>query len=335
MKRHHESPATCPISISSVACKEGYAKVYYHVRNNSGVLEKQKFQLFYRVFRPNSLKMGRPPIICIHGGLGLPSDYLLPIVDSIPYRTIIMYDQLGCGRSSVAPSTLDSFSIQNSVEDFKSLLKTLNIEEFHLYAHSAGACIAYEYLKDMCSRSLAESDSTDKTVTKNKCKCLSVVFSSSSFHIQLAKDLADNLEHQVTQEIMSTSSNITASQVAEKIRTSYICRTPRIPFQLKAAYAKTGLIWKGLDVIKDYVAESMLEGYEYLPPLLLLRGEYDFISEELVFQGWANVFCGKDIECVSMKDCSHMPFLEDPTTHGSIINEFYSRHDGESLDDKI
>lgn len=320
---HKEAPFT----ISSVACTEGFIRVPRSYRNQQNILiEQKKYSVFYRIFRPNSITCStHPPIVVIHGGLGLPSDYLLPIVDNVPYRCVIMYDQLGCGKSD-SPSDLAAYSIETSVDDLQSLLDKLKITQFHLYAHSAGTCIAYEYLKKVCAQASEEGHGDGEGQNNGLGRhCLSAVFSSGSFHIQLAKDLADEMENAVKEDILSTCDQINPSQVAERIRTSCICRTQNMPVQLKAAYSKAGRIWKGLEVIHDYIAESPLEGQDMIPPIMLLRGEHDFISEELFFQGWRNIFCGTLPECVTMKGCSHMPMLEDQALHGRVINSFYSK----------
>lgn len=39
------------------------------------------------------------PLVVLHGGPSVPSDYLYPLAGVVPYRTIIYFDQLGCGKS--------------------------------------------------------------------------------------------------------------------------------------------------------------------------------------------------------------------------------------------
>ena len=39
------------------------------------------------------------PVLCLHGGPGMPHDYLEPLEDLAVSRPVIFYDQLGCGRS--------------------------------------------------------------------------------------------------------------------------------------------------------------------------------------------------------------------------------------------
>src|SRR5580692_12753076 len=42
------------------------------------------------------------PLLCLHGGPGMPHDYLEPLAGLAEARPVIFYDQLGCGRSEPA-----------------------------------------------------------------------------------------------------------------------------------------------------------------------------------------------------------------------------------------
>lgn len=54
-----------------------------------------------RVFRPMSMSSRQAAaVLVLHGGPSVPSDYLYPLVDFVPYRCMVYFDQLGCGRSS-------------------------------------------------------------------------------------------------------------------------------------------------------------------------------------------------------------------------------------------
>lgn len=66
------------------------------------------FSLAYKIFRPMTLSSQQAcPILVLHGGPSVPSDYLFPLVDVVPYRSIIFFDQLGCGRSD-SPEHVDA-----------------------------------------------------------------------------------------------------------------------------------------------------------------------------------------------------------------------------------
>lgn len=303
------------------------------------------------------------PLVVLHGGLGLPSDYLIPLVDQMtsPDRCIIFHDMLGCGRSE-SPSSIDMYSIPDAVHDLHLLLVTLRVDRFHIYAHSAGVVIAYEYLK-MYNHGWEEHGNINHTTntspnhasssTTKPC-CISAVFSNGSFHIGLAKESTEEMEQRFvtlhpehcggSDEPMIQNENL-----KEELRKQVICRTDHIPLPLQKAYDKAGQVWKGLNVIQDYNAATTsttccctchdIRCKHCIPPILLLRGEYDFIVKELSVDGWVHVLSEHhcttrsemespmDIQYITMKGCSHMPMLEDPVAHGVILNAFYKKHD--------
>jgi len=103
------------------------------------------YQLFYTYIEREGSK--EIPVVTIHGGPGIPSTYLWPLQDVIDRkRNVLYHDQLGCGKSD-RPKKESSYSIAQIVEDLEILLRYMGFPEFHLYGHSFGGVIAYEYLK--------------------------------------------------------------------------------------------------------------------------------------------------------------------------------------------
>jgi len=61
-----------------------------------GYVEVPGGRVWYQIVGPD-----RPgiPLLCLHGGPGMPHDYLEPLAGLAASRPVIFYDQLGCGRS--------------------------------------------------------------------------------------------------------------------------------------------------------------------------------------------------------------------------------------------
>jgi proline-specific peptidase len=96
--------------------------------------------------RPTSLT----PVVVVHGGPGLPSDYLRPLQDVITDRSILFYDQIGCGNSDVPPNPSHKYySIDLLTADLHNLVNHVQLERFHLYGQSFGGVLAFEYLKQV------------------------------------------------------------------------------------------------------------------------------------------------------------------------------------------
>ena len=110
----HQLSTPSSICLTGVMFSEGTLDVtrsldYHPTTGSSGdpVMEGEQQQhsrvvgtIRYRVFRPRQMKMLPSPLVVLHGGPGVPSNYLMTLVNVITDRTVIFYDQLGCGRSS-------------------------------------------------------------------------------------------------------------------------------------------------------------------------------------------------------------------------------------------
>ena len=94
---------------------------------------------------------GAIPLLILHGGPGFPSYYLGPLRELSGERPIILFDQLGCGRSDrISDTTL--MTIDNHIDQVNRLLTALNIDDFYLYGHSWGTMLAMDYYLKNSSR---------------------------------------------------------------------------------------------------------------------------------------------------------------------------------------
>lgn len=268
-------------------------------------------EIAYRVARPMSLSSRQAaPVVALHGGPSLPSSYLYPLEGAVPYRSIVFYDQLGCGKSD-APRDVSLYSIEDSVNDLKVLLKKLGVRRFHLYGQSYGGILAFEYMK-----SVASNDEDDAP------ECLSAVLSSAPTNIQECANEMDRL----MEELRQSSDGATGLELGELFRRTYQCRLPEMPGALADAYANPGTVWFGLDAIADYVAEPPPSNASRMPSSLILRGEYDFVSEASVAK-WKDVFNTPFLRYKTLEGCSHHGLFESSSVYGDVIDSYFSEYD--------
>jgi proline iminopeptidase len=105
-----------------------------------GMVEVAGGKVWYRVVGEGTAT----PAILLHGGPGAPSYYLKPLLALGDERPVVIYDQLGAGRSDhVTDTTL--FTIDRFVDELETLRAHLGIERFHLYGNSWGSILAVEY----------------------------------------------------------------------------------------------------------------------------------------------------------------------------------------------
>lgn len=97
-------------------------------------------QLYYRV-----LGSGSDPVVIIHGGPGLTSDYLADdLVTMARNHSLLVYDQRGIGRSTLVSDSI-ALAAQRYVEDLEAIRKHLGLEQLTLLGHSWGAAPAALY----------------------------------------------------------------------------------------------------------------------------------------------------------------------------------------------
>jgi proline-specific peptidase len=82
------------------------------------------------------------PVLLLHGGPGAASDYLHPLAD---HRPVVVYDQLGCGRSDL-PDDTSLWTVDRSVAEVDQVRAALGLERCHLLGQSWGGWLAIEYM---------------------------------------------------------------------------------------------------------------------------------------------------------------------------------------------
>ena len=111
------------------------------------IADGEEFQTYYRIFG-KLMESSSPPLIAVHGGPGLVCYYLTPLGDlseKNESRPVIIYDQLGNGRSSHVPDKpSEFFTVKLYVDELENLISKLRIKEYHLLGHSWGGVLATE-----------------------------------------------------------------------------------------------------------------------------------------------------------------------------------------------
>ena len=85
------------------------------------------------------------PLLLLHGGPGSCSYYLKPLLAIAADRPVVIYDQLGCGKSD-RPTDTTLFTVDRYVRELQTLRDSLGLREVHLLGHSWGAMLAESYM---------------------------------------------------------------------------------------------------------------------------------------------------------------------------------------------
>lgn len=101
-------------------------------------------KVWYRIVGDGQ-KPGKPPLLCLHGGPGAPHDYLEPMEAlTATGRSVVFYDQLGCGNSDELPHP-SLYNLDLYVEEIGTIRRALHLESAHILGHSWGGQLAMAY----------------------------------------------------------------------------------------------------------------------------------------------------------------------------------------------
>jgi proline-specific peptidase len=84
------------------------------------------------------------PLLCLHGGPGMPHDYLESLAALSDERPVIFYDQLGCGRSPTSSKV--EWTVDRFVEELAAVRSQLDLSKVVIFGNSWGGMLAMEYM---------------------------------------------------------------------------------------------------------------------------------------------------------------------------------------------
>ena len=123
-------------------------------KNFAFTRQKQKVEEGYMPFRGHQVyyrivgerQEGKAPIILLHGGPGSTHNYF-EVLDQIAEtgHQVIMYDQLGCGKSYVEGHP-ELWKTETWVDELDALRKYLHLDQVHLLGQSWGGMLALAYV---------------------------------------------------------------------------------------------------------------------------------------------------------------------------------------------
>jgi len=85
------------------------------------------------------------PLLVLHGGPGIPHDYLEGLEVLADERPVIFYDQLGSGNSDKT-NDKSLWTVEHYVEELDHVRQFLKLETLHILGQSWGTMLAVEYM---------------------------------------------------------------------------------------------------------------------------------------------------------------------------------------------
>jgi L-proline amide hydrolase len=291
----------------------------------TGVVPFGAHRTWYRV--TGTSDAGRAPVVVLHGGPGLAHFGCLPMAGlAAAGRSVIHYDQLGCGNSTHLPDADPSlWTVQLFKDELANLLTALRIDRYHLVGHSWGGMLGAEFAVDqppgLLSLTIGNSPASMQLWMKAADDLLG----------ELPEDVRDTL---VQHEAAGTTDSAAYREATDFVYARHFCRVRPLPDNVKASlgqleddptvyYAMNGPSeFHVIGSLKDWTIVDRLE--RIAVPTLVLGGQYDEATPET----WAP-FVDRipDSRAHVFPDASHTPHVEQPEQWLSVVGEFLRTHE--------
>jgi pimeloyl-ACP methyl ester carboxylesterase len=192
-----------------------------------------------------------------------------------------------------------------------------NHSSFHLYGHSFGGILAYEYLQSCLSDDTHSQSIALGSITLPACR--SVILSNTPTDLGQCNRDYDRLY----------------AKNPLLFWKRHACRVGT-PAPLQDAMNHAGSVWMGMDAVIDYQAAVPLhvtqrtKDSNNLVPFLVISCERDFAFETSNESSWKALLPSSNDQhrFVTLNGCAHYPFYEDKTAYSTILQEFLLPLDG-------
>ena len=289
------------------------------IRQHEGFIPVGEYKVWYRSVGGGAQE--QTPILALHGGPGVPSDYIEDITKlATDTRRVILYDQLGCGRSD-RPDNPAMWTIQRFVDELVTVRKELGLDKIHLWGQSWGGILAIEY-------ALTQPQGMESLTLASTSSSMPVwIAEANRLRDELPKDVQNTL---LRHEAAGTTDDEEYQTAMMAFYERHVIRIVPMPPQVKRAFDTMGQqVYNTMNgpsefhvvgVIKDWDRTSRL--HEIKVPTLITSGFYDE-STPLINETMHKEIAGS--EWVLFEHSSHMAHVEEMDRYMQVMRDFLHR----------
>lgn len=287
-----------------------------------GYIPFRGYNVWYRIVGDRE-EPGKLPLLCLHGGPGIPHDYIESLEMMAPTgRRVIFYDQLGCGNSD-QPHDPSLWTVDLFVDEVGVVRRALGLDRLHLLGQSWGGMLAMEY------------------ALTQPAGLVSLIVASSPASMPQWVAEANRLRAALPSEVQQTllkheeagTTNDPAYQEAMMIfYRRHVCRLDPFPEGVQRAFDKLAhnpevyntmngpSEFHVIGVFKDWNIVDRLG--EIRVPALVTSGRYDEATPVIAETVHSGIISS---EWVLFEHSSHMAHAEEADRYMQVLAQFLSR----------
>jgi proline iminopeptidase len=258
------------------------------------------------------------PLVALHGGPGFPSYYLTPLEALADDRPVILYDQLGCGRSD-RPDDDSLWTIERFARELDQVLAAFGFDRYHLYGHSWGSMLATRF-----------------TTHVNPKRVASIVMSSPALQVDwwerdcaaLAAELEEPHAAAIRAAALSGERTGAAYEAAtEAFYRRHVCKHAMDSEPFQRTVAEAGLaMYHRIQGPNEFTVTGDMKGWDFRPELSTLRCPVLFLvgAEDEARPNTVAAFATQtpDSQMVVIPDAAHLTMLDAPAASNAAVRRF-------------
>jgi len=265
---------------------------------------------------------GRLPLLLLHGGPGGAHDYMESMGElARAGRRVIMYDQLGCGKSP-APSDPGMWTVELFVEEVDVVREALGLDRLHILGQSWGGMLGMEY-------ALTQPEGVE-----------SLVICDSPGRMDLWVEEANRLRADLPAEVQATllkheEAGTTDDPEYEEaclvFYNRHVCRVPWSESVSRSFAQMPNEVYMTMNGPSEFHCIGTLRTWDVTPrlgeitiPTLVVSGRYDEATPRISKEVSDGI---PGAEWVLFEESSHMPHEEEPERFRQVVGDFLAKHD--------
>jgi L-proline amide hydrolase len=286
------------------------------------------YETWVQLTTPDNPRTGAHPLIVLHGGPGMAHDYVRNIAGlaNETGRTVVHYDQVGCGRSTHLPDApVDFWGPQLFVDEFHAVRSELGIDDYHLLGQSWGGMLGAEIAVRQ------PPGLTSLSICNSPASMALWMAAAAELRAQLPEQTQATLDRHEAAGTVIDPEYLAATQ---EFYVRHVCRvtpTPQDFLDTEAQMEAEPTVYHTMNGPNEFHVLGTLRGWSIVDrldritaPTLVVAGEFD----EATPSTWAPyVERIPDVRAHVFGDASHCSHLEKPEEFRSVIADFLAPYD--------
>lgn len=259
------------------------------------------------------------PLLGLHGGPGGGHDYLEPLLALADEREVILYDQLGCGRSDI-PDDDGLWEIGRFADELDEVRAALGLDRVHVLGHSWGGWLALEW----ALRGPTPPGLVSLTLASTSASMAQFASNAGARKAELPPDVL------AVMELYEAAGDYGAPEYEEASQAfyqNYVCRLPEWPDSLLRTIANLdgNRSYEYMQGPNEFVITGTLQGWDRSAdlgridvPTLITTGRYDEMGDS----AWTLHAGIPGSQLAVFEFSSHTPHIEESGAYEQTLREF-------------